>query len=516
MGSDPPLRLTSGPAGDTCPTWSPDGSQIAFLRNTKDGSTSIYLVGALGGVERKLLDLVPNRYFDLDWSPDGRYIAFAEKTDLRLPWDNFRSLAVFLLSVDTLRKRQITFPGQTAGDNRFAFSPDGRTLAFMRYDELDGAFLYSIWRVPVGGGEATKIYEDRSWLGHLAWTGEGASLVFSSVREGGSKRYRVAIAGGTPEPMQFAEDVAYFPAMAPGGRRMAYVREYSDADLWRVEVKSSRGSPHSASSGQAPAVWLSTARGEFAPEYSPDGNRVAFFSEGTGRRELWVTNADGSNPAPLTDFNAWSTYAPGWSPDGKELAFASVYGPGKSKGGVFVLDVVTREVPRLTDDAHALPAWSRDAQWIYLAAFRQRATDGIWKVPAQGGKPVLVTPRGNLLAQESFDGRKLYYSKNSGGIWEMPVEGGEEPEVIPGFRGEWRGYWRVAQDGIYYLNGNARPAPAIEFYEFATRRNHRIAVLTGAPTIFGGGLSVSPDRRWIVYSQTSHAAFDIMLVENFR
>ncbi len=504
-GNDPPLRLTSDPAPDRNPAWSPDGRQIAFLRETAS-AVEIRLVAALGAAERKLTEVPHARYYDLDWSPDGRYIAFAERTDPREPYNSHRFLAIFLLSLDTLEKRQITFPRDPERDQRFAFSPDGTTLAFLRHGESRSAILL----LPMGGGEPSMIHQQSGWIGHLAWMADGQRLVFTSDHEGGSKLFRIAATGGTPEPLPFAEDSAYSPAIAARGNRLAYVREHGDVDLWRVELEDVRGP------GKAPALLLSSARSESAPEFSPDGSRIAFFSGGTGRLELWASNADGRDPIALTNFHASTTYGPSWSPDGKQLAFASVHGPGDSQGGVFVLNVHTREVRRLTDDAHALPSWSRDGRWIYLAAFRSRATDGIWKIPAQGGQPILVTPRGNLLAQESPDGRTLYYSRISGGIWKMPVDGGEETPVLPDFTGELRGYWRVVEDGIYYLNKNSEPGPALEFFEFATRQSQRIAVLTGNYSVYHGGLTVSPDRRWIVYSQTSRTSNEIMLVENFR
>ena len=511
MGSDPPLRLTSGPAGDTCPTWSPDGSQIAFLRNTKDGSTSIYLVGALGGVERKLLDLTPNRYFDLDWSPDGQYIAFAEKTDPRLPWDNFRSLGIFLLSVETLKKRQITFPSQSAGDNRFAFSPDGSTLAFVRYDEINGAYLNSIWRVPVEGGDAAKIHEERSWIGDLAWTGEGASLVIASVRQGGSKLFRISATGGAPEPLPFGEESVHYPAISRRGDRLAYVREYSDADLWRVELKSFRGP------GKTPVTFLATARDESDPEFSPDGSRLAFWSEGTGKREVWMSNADGTNPIALTDFGAGAGYAPSWSPDGKELAFVAGYGPGKTQGGTFVLRLETRQVRRLTGEGFSFPSWSRDGQWIYLTFSPQRLSYQIWKIPSKGGSPVQVQPGDGVFAQESADGQTLFYTKEAGGIWSRPVTGGEEIATIPTFPGHpTRICWRVAVGGIYYLNEDAKRGAGFEFFDLAARRSYRLTSVTGYDPLRGCSLTVSPDRKWIVFSQPSRSAQDIMLVENFR
>lgn len=511
IGTDPPMRLTFDAGADKCPTWSPDGRQIAFLREQEmDRTVGIYVVGALGGAERKLLDLPYNRYFDLEWSPDGRSIAFAEKTDLSLPYDNFRSLAIFLLDVDTLEKRQLTFPEPAASDHRFAFSPDGRSLAFMRHLDLGTAIATSLWQVRVAGGSPVKIYEERNWMGHLAWTADGSAIVFTSTREGGNKLFRVAANGGTPEPLPFAEDSVFYPAVSPRRARLAYVREAEDSDLWRVELESPRGP------GKKPTVLLGTARAELAPEFSPDGKRIAFYSEGTGRREIWVSNADGTNAFALTDFHASSTFSPSWSPDGKQLAFGSLQGPGNSPGGVFVVTLETREVRRLTGDGFVLPWWSRDAQWIYLTSAPRRGAYEIWKVPARGGEPVPVVAGDGFFAQESPDGKTLYFSKRAGGIWKKPLAENGQSEAIPELSGVFRPAWRVVEGGIYFWGSDAEGRQGLYFFDFRAHRLHSIAGLAGNPEVVGGGLTVSPNRKTIVYGYSTRSASDILLVENFR
>ncbi|NIN70982.1 MAG: protein kinase, partial [Gemmatimonadetes bacterium] len=79
-----PLPLTDSPAEEISPVWSPDGREIAFARIGEEGA-AIYLVPALGGQERKLVDLSgPSQFISgyplpvLTWSPDGKWLAFAE------------------------------------------------------------------------------------------------------------------------------------------------------------------------------------------------------------------------------------------------------------------------------------------------------------------------------------------------------------------------------------------------------------------------------------------------------
>jgi Tol biopolymer transport system component/DNA-binding winged helix-turn-helix (wHTH) protein len=502
IGNDPPLRLTTSAPSDICPAWSPEGRQIAFLRD-QDAATGLFVIGALGGAERKLLDLAANRYFDLDW------IAFAEKTDPSLPWDNFRTLAVFLLDVNTLEKRQLTFPSASASDNRFAFSPDGRTLAFMRHEDIGTGFVTSLLRVPVDGGDPVRVHEERNWMGHLAWSPDGQSIIFTSQREGGSKLYRISVGGGVPEPLPFAEDQVSFPVVSAGAGRLAYVRHYDDSDLWRVDLTAPRGMVASS------APFISTVREETAPEFSPDGRRLAFFSDNTGRRELWLANADGTGATALTEFQASSSFAPRWSPDGAQMAFDSAHGPGQSGGGVFVLDVESRAVRRLTDAGFSQPSWSRDGQWLYVTAAPQRGAYQLWKLPAAGGPAVQVTKNGGLAAQESLDGRSLYYTKRPGGIWVMPVSGGDETQVLPFPEAQHRGFWRLTADGIIFLRSSNRSDGHLEFFDFSSRRSQRLGGLPEA-TSYGGGIAVSPDGRRIVYSRVARSGDDIMLAENFR
>src|SRR5579862_1711489 len=222
IGAAQPLRLTNDAGADTAPAWAPDGRQIAFIRERgKEKSVGIYLVSALGGSERKLIEVNYGRYFDLAWSPDGKYIAYAEKMSPQLPYDDLTSYAIKLLNVGTLESRQLTFPPEKSSDHRFAFSPDGKTLGFLRHGFESGVGIFT---VPVSGGAAKLIHSESAWLGNLAWAADGKSLVYTSTREGGSKFWRVNSNGGEPSPLPLAEEMAFDPTISRTGNRFAYVR----------------------------------------------------------------------------------------------------------------------------------------------------------------------------------------------------------------------------------------------------------------------------------------------------
>jgi Tol biopolymer transport system component len=144
----------------------------------------------------------------------------------------------------------------------------------------------------------------------------------------------------------------------------------------------------------------------------------------------------------------------------------------------------------------------------------------IWKMPADGGEARQVTKGGGSAAQESMDGKFLFYTKgrNVAGIWRVPVEGGEETLVLDTHKAGYWNAWTVVEQGIYFLTAVKLARPAIEFFSFTTGRVNEVVLLAKSfrPWTNPEGLSVSRDGRWILYTQEDRADMDIMLVENFR
>ena len=114
------------------------------------------------------------------------------------------------------------------------------------------------------------------------------------------------------------------------------------------------------------------------------------------------------------------------------------------------------------------------------------------------------------MAFESPDGRFVYYLKAPGGrdLWKLSVSGGEEERVIA-VLGSWN--FSIFSDGIYFIEAVSRE-PSIRFLSFTTGKVRVVCPIRAN----GTGLSVSPDRRSLLYAQGDAYGSDLMLVENFR
>jgi YD repeat-containing protein len=511
IGAGQPLRLTTHPAADTHPVWSPDGRYVAFFRQTAE-SSGLYLIPALGGTERKVVDVFPYRDPFLGNSqymaPDGKFLAVADKNSQEEP------LSIYLVSIETGEKRKLTAPAAGAsGDSYPAFSPDGKTLAFLRASSRATTDLYLLNL----DGDATPrrlTFDNTSILG-LAWTSNGREIVFAS-RRGGSifSLWRIPAAGGNPERLPTIGQSVISPAISRQGNHLVYTETLDDQNIWRLEWDA-------AGRVGAATSLISSTQGDNGPDYSPDGRKVVFASNRSGGFGIWICDSDGANPAQLIDRGPYLTGTPRWSPDGRWIAFDSRSNEAGYEGNadIYLISAEGGQPRRLTNDQaeDVAPSWSRDGKWIYFGSTRSGAMQ-IWKVPVEGGQATRVTTQGGFEGFESTDGKLLYYAKGRlvPGIWQTPVAGGAETPLLDhNNAGYWR-LWTVAPKGIYFATANEPARPVIEFFNFATRKVTTIGALDKPLSPTDPGLAVAPNGRSILFAQMDQSGSDLMLVENFR
>ena len=168
------------------------------------------------------------------------------------------------------------------------------------------------------------------------------------------------------------------------------------------------------------------------PVWSPDGSRIAFWSNRDGGKEIYVMNADGSNVKRLTN-NLADDVNPGWSPDGGRILFESERDGNRE---VYVMDAEGGNQIRLTRDnaVDSTAAWSPDGSLIAFASNRDTGPPynpynmDIYLMNADGSnvRRIVDDPEYDVGPQWSPDGRKILFMTGRHGdfdVYEMNADG---------------------------------------------------------------------------------------------
>jgi Tol biopolymer transport system component len=237
------------------PALSPDGSQVAYFSEKDFYSVDLYLAdGVTGKVKRRILQSGISSNYETyrfinsqaNWSPDGKYLAFAAK---RGPRDD-------IVIVDVARNKQIgRIEPKLSGVTTPSWSPDGRRLVFTGYE---GGFS-DLFVVDRDGKNLRRLTEDKYADLHPVWSPDGKSIAFATDRG--------------PE--------TDFRTLAFGNSRLAVLDVQSGSV--RILDKMDRGKNAS-------------------PQWAPDGRSLAFVSDRNGVSNIFLYDLQENEVYQLTDF----------------------------------------------------------------------------------------------------------------------------------------------------------------------------------------------------------------------
>lgn len=243
--------------------WSPDGSKIVF-GSIKDGRSWVAVMNADGSNLRRLAEGTP----DPDWSPDGGRIAFSHPSPTA---GGGIGSQIWVMNADGSEPRQITRSGTyKAGPS---WSPDGTRMAFILV------------------GDSGSPRNPRPQLGIMNADGTEERILTSEKRVNVRRE-----PDATVTVLETAND-ANAPAWSPLDDRIAFWSgiETRYGQVWTIR---SDGSESTQLTEDA------THRNSDDPSWSPDGKQILFSTGRSGRNELWVMDADGSNERKLSDIDA--------------------------------------------------------------------------------------------------------------------------------------------------------------------------------------------------------------------
>ncbi len=347
-----PINLTAGSGeADLQPAFSPDGEKIAF-RSERNGG-GIFVMGATGESVIRVTD----HGFNPAWTPDASELVFSTESVTENPLSRAVESPLWAVNIATRVIRQLA---EVTDGVQPSVSPDGKRVAYwgllpdtgqrdiwtVRIDGTgvvpvtadapvdwnpvwspDGSFLYfssdrggslNLWRVPMDQstgevlGPPEPITTPSRWSGQTAFAADGASFVFTSL----DRRANLSVVGvdpasgrttGPPEPITRGNRSYQWVSPSPDGAWIAVATTDGQEDIWVIgrdgsEVRRLTDDP-------------SRDRGV---QWSPDGSRIAFYSDRSGKYELWSIHPDGSGLEQLTTTDIWADFGV-WSPDGTRI-----------------------------------------------------------------------------------------------------------------------------------------------------------------------------------------------------
>jgi Tol biopolymer transport system component len=363
-------------------SFTPDGNYIMFVRSDKSTTNFRYLyqMPVLGGTPKQLVrdvDSAPS------FSPDGKELAFN-----RGVVDAATNNLIIAKADGSNERVLVRLKTFAPGAAQVAWSPDGRTLATVSAESRE-SFRFVLRAVSVQTGAARELHVFTFPAQALAWSPDGKGILVVGVDQ--------TLARGQ------IWSVSY-----PGGEVTRITNDLTNYDLCCLEI-------------------------------TRDGNALVALTS-TTLSDLWLANADGSAPVPITSGEAQGN---GLDWVGNQIAA----GTPEFQWSRFSVDG-SGKTPLLADrDPHPLVSVCPDGKHIIYMSFREEGID-VSRADADGSNPVKLAQLTQVTGVTcAADSRYAVYASRDA-AWRVPIDGGEPQKL--NFPGNLAGFSR---DGKLALNG---------------------------------------------------------------
>lgn len=401
-----PTRLTWHPSPDIVTGWTPNGEEILFTSSRESVPTreaKFFTINKDGGMEKALA--IP-RAVNGEISEDGKFIAYQQIGFWDPEWRNYRGGQAKPIWIVDLKNYSLKMTPQT--DNERHTDPvwmNGVVYFLSERDYANNVWSYNpasnglkqltfhtdfdAKSIDAGGGQI--VYEQGGYLHTL------------NPANGQAKKLVINVRGDFHWARARWEDMVdnqiLNPAISPTGQRAMF--EFR-GEIFTVPKEK----------GDWRNVTNSLGAADRAPAWSPDGKKIAWFSDASGEYQLMISDQEGlDKPKAISIPNPTFFFKPAWSPDGKFIAFTD------TDYNLLFTDVATgvtkkADAERFAHPNRSLnPVWSPDSKWIAYAKLLDSHFKAIRIYNVETGQNVQVTDGMADAMSPAWDasGKYLYF-----------------------------------------------------------------------------------------------------------
>jgi Tol biopolymer transport system component/DNA-binding winged helix-turn-helix (wHTH) protein len=455
-GSATQIVPTAPTVGYESLVFSLDGNYVYFNRNEKGAPYVLCQVPVLGGATRRLIEDV---WGAVTFSPDGKRLAF-----VRAEW-NKGEHSLIVADADGTNERTLATRRSPDYFNVFglgpAWSPNGNTIACSGGNSSDD--YQCLVEVRVDDGSEKSISSER-WdsVGQLGWVGDGSGLVFFARKQPALPQQIWYLSYPDGALRSITNDLSAYEWLALTADSSIIVAQRGEqiSNIW---VAPSDGTTSGLARGgftvdasRAKQITLGVGKndGFYGLCWTPE-DRIIYSSDVNGSRDLWITDADGTNQEQLTVGAGRFNSHPSVERNVRYIVFSSNRAGAQN---IWRMDADGRNPKQLTHGrAEYRPSLSPDGRWIVYPS--GDSSPRLWKVSIDGGEPQQLTDRQCTSPVLSPDGKLIaygYFDEQMTPPWRIGIMSSEGGPMLNSFPAHFRGLvrWSVDAQSLMYIDDN--------------------------------------------------------------